>query len=571
MRKVLVSLVALLVLWTQAALAQDRVYVQIEAQPDLAVVNDRLRSYAAVLPDVNGFDLGRGWYGIALGPYERTEAGGVLGRLRALGQIPSDSYLESPGRYGDRIWPVGATPAITTSPGTTPDTPAPVTLQTSDETPRQARASEALLTREERQDLQTALKWAGYYNAAIDGAFGRGTRASMSAWQRANGFEETGVLTTAQRAELFRQYNAVLDGMDMQPVRDSRAGISIDLPLGAVAFDSYDSPFARFNATGTVRDAQVLLISQPGDRDRLGGLYEILQTLEIVPLDGARSLGRDGFTLVGENGRIISYTYAQLTDGEIKGYSLVWPAGDEERRTRILKRLQDSFTPIRGVLDPATVSAGSQSIDLLAGLQIRKPKTTASGFFVDRQGRVVTTNSAIGNCSRITLNGTYDAEIVKADPAAGVAVLQATTPLAPTTVAQFRDSAPRLQSEIAVSGYSFGGVLPSATLTFGRLADLRGLNGEDTLTRLAINTLDGDAGGPVLDDSGAVLGMLLPRETNGRQLPGDVSFATKSRALRAVLEDAGIAAQASDLQPRLDPVDLTRKGTDMTVLVSCWD
>ena len=65
--------------------------------------------------------------------------------------------------------------------------------------------------------------------------------------------------------------------------------------------------------------------------------------------------------------------------------------------------------------------------------------------------------------------------------------------------------------------------------------------------------------------------MLLPRETNGRQLPGDVSFATKSRALRAVLEDAGIAAQASDLQPRLDPVDLTRKGTDMTVLVSCWD
>lgn len=573
MRNVLFSMLAVLVLLAQPVAAQESVYVQIEAQPSLSVAERRLREYAAVLPDVNGFDLGRGWYGIALGPYERREANALLRRLRVQGQIPRDSYLEGPERYGQRIWPIGAGPAVPDQPAPTP-TPEVVAEpepQAADETPREARASEALLDRDERKELQIALKWAGFYTAGIDGAFGRGTRASMRAWQRDNGFEETGILTTAQRAELFRQYNAVLDGMDIQTVTDRRAGVEIDLPMGAVMFDRYDSPFAKFASTGAVEGAQVLLISQPGDRDRMAGLYEIMQTLEIVPLEGPRERNRDSFTLTGQNSRIVSYTEAKLSDGQIKGFTLVWPAGDEERRTRILNLMKSSFRPLNGVLDPANVAEDTQSVDLVSGLQIRKPKLTASGFFVDRQGRVVTTNSAVENCGRITLNGSYDAEVVEIDATAGVAVLQATSPLAPTTVAQFRDGAPRLQSEIAVSGYSFGGVLPSATMTFGRLADLRGLNGEDTLSRLAISTLDGDAGGPVFDDSGAVLGMLLPRNVGGRQLPKDVSFAAKSEAVRAVLTRAGVNVQASETLSRLDPVDLTDKGTAMTVLVSCWE
>jgi peptidoglycan hydrolase-like protein with peptidoglycan-binding domain len=574
MRKVLFSLLATLLVWVNSATAQETTYIQIEAQPSLSAAEVRLRAYASQLPDVNGFDLGRGWYGIALGPYPRDDANAVLRSLRAQRLIPSDSYLEEPGRYGQRIWPIGAGPAITTVAPTTVAPLEPVVvpeLEPADETPREARASEALLDRSQREALQIALKWAGYYTAAIDGSFGRGTRSSMGDWQRDNGFEATGILTTMQRAELFRQYNAVLDGMDMQTVRETRAGITIDVPLGAVRFDRYDSPFAHFEPTGTVDKAQVLLISQPGDRDRLAGLYEIMQTLEIVPLEGPRDRGRDNFTLTGANDSIVSHTEARLVDGAIKGFTLIWPAGDEERRMRILASMQSSFAPIGGVLDPAAIAEDSQSVDLVAGLQIRKPKITASGFFVDREGRVVTTNAAIDSCGRITLNGRYDARVLTTDAASGVAVLQATQPLAPIAIAQFRDGAPRLQSEIAVSGFSFGGVLPSATMTFGRLADLRGLNGEETLTRLEINTLDGDAGGPVLDDSGAVIGLLMPRAAGGRQLPDDVSFAVNGTTVRAVLQRAGVSSQASNSLPRLDPVDLTQKGTDMTVLVSCWE
>ncbi|MDB9943506.1 hypothetical protein OAD19_00450 [Octadecabacter sp.] len=47
----------------------------------------------------------------------------------------------------------------------------------------------------------------------------------MSAWQTNNNHEVTGVLTTSQRAELLGKYNAILDGMGLQLVRDDASSI----------------------------------------------------------------------------------------------------------------------------------------------------------------------------------------------------------------------------------------------------------------------------------------------------------------------------------------------------------
>jgi len=176
--------------------------------------------------------------------------------------------------------------------------PEPDPIQTPDETLREAQSSEQALDRDEKRLLQTALQWAGFYNAAIDGSYGRGTRASMRAWQEANNHEVTGVLTTGQRAELLNDYNSILDGMGLQLVRDDATGIEMQIPTGVVEFAEYEPPFARFDPSGDVQ-AQVLLISQPGDRTRMFGLYEILQTLTIIPPEGERSRRDRGFEIEG--------------------------------------------------------------------------------------------------------------------------------------------------------------------------------------------------------------------------------------------------------------------------------
>lgn len=586
MKSFFASVMLTIIVFVQAANAQqsgdDTVWVQVEAHPSLRVAQDRARIYAGSLPDVNGFSLGGSWYGIALGPYRRADAEQVLQVYRQEGKIPTDSYLAEPGIFGTQFWPVGASQlnpgavavpdvAAVTQPLTeTPSQTIIIQSEPADETPSEARRSERLLSSDQRKDLQIALKSAGFYDASIDGAFGPGTRNSMAIWQLNNGFDDTGILTTRQRQVLLDQYNAPLISVGMAPVTDAKAGIQMQMPTKEVAFSRYEPPFAHYDTT-TDSGIRLLLISQPGDRKTLYGLYDIMQTLEIVPLDGPRERKKSSFVLEGRNSRVVSYSEAVLEDGEIKGFTLIWPVGDEIRRTRVLASMRSSFARISGVLDPAAGADAEQNIDLVSGLEIRKPRLSRSGFFVDRAGTVITTAEAVQSCTRITLDNSYRANLVSVDKGLGIAVLKPEERLAPSVVAKFGAVLPRLKSQVIVSGYSFEGILGAPTLTFGKLEDVKGLRGEPELARLALAPLPGDAGGPVFDTQGSVLGMLLARSGAAQKLPDDVSFAADSAAISQMLSAAGLSPTPATAIGQITPDDLNRQATGMTVLVSCWD
>jgi peptidoglycan hydrolase-like protein with peptidoglycan-binding domain len=582
----------------QAAQAQQTgVWIQVEAQPTLGEAQARVRAYAGRFEDVNGYYLGSGWYGIAFGPYSAADAQTLLGQLLSQRAIPADSFISDGAQFQQQFWPIGVGAA--TAPQSLPNTPAtavpdtdiailtqpipeaPVVPETPiiaeppalpDETSREAQESEAALSRPQKEQLQVALQWAGFYDGAIDGAYGRGTRNSMGLWQEANGYEVTGILTTVQRAALLAAYNAVLNGLDLQLVRDQATGIEMQIPTGVVSFSAYEPPFARFTPKGDL-DATVLLISQEGDQTRLFGLYEILQTLELTPPNGPRDRGETSFEIDGVNGRIHTYIYAALAEGQIKGFALIWPAGDEERRSRLLETMKASFTPIPGVLDPGIAAPGEdQAVDLISGLAVRQPILSRSGFFIDAGGTVLTTTEVLANCGYLTVDDDHVATLAFRDDTLGIAVLAPETPLAPVAIAAFQTGVPRLQDQVAVSGYPYGGVLAMPALTFGTLADIRGLNGEDSVKRLALTAQPGDAGGPVFDNGGAVLGMLLPRAVqNGQVLPPEVSFSVDAPAIIAALSAAGVTVQTTDQVGFMPPETLTREAPKMTVLVSCWE
>mgnify|MGYP003629902487 FL=1 len=587
--------------------ADDVVWIQVEAQPNLAAATERARAYSASLEDVNGFALGSGWYGIAVGPYVRDDAELLLRRYRQDGVIPRDSFIQLSDKFQQQFWPVGAN--VLNIPLISPIEPAaPNETQTDqeitqttlppagealdleealaaeaettqvpvlpeppkDETLSEARANERDLDSDAREQLQIALKWAGFYNAAIDGAFGRGTRGSMADWQEANGYDATGVLTTLQRAALLGQYNAVLEGLGLQTVRNTEAGIEMVMPTKVVTFDRFEPPFAHYNGTGDI-DARVLLISQAGDQDTLFGLYDIMQTLEIVPEEGPRDRKSNSFELIGEDGRIVSQTQVSLENGEIKGFTLIWPAGDEDRRRRVITEMTKSFTRLSGTLDATAGSGDRQAVDLVSGLQIRSPKISRSGFFIDGRGTVATTSEAVQSCGRLTLDDETALEVLIDDTASGISLLKPRVALSPLDVAKFNTVPPRLQSEIAVAGFPYEGVLGSATVTYGTLADVRGLQGEENIARLALSARSGDAGGPILDSDGRVLGMLLPRADGARELPEDVAFAVEAKVIADLAQKAGVSVDTTVASTAIKPHDLREKAKGMTVLVSCWE
>ncbi|MGD9293310.1 MAG: serine protease [Roseobacter sp.] len=564
---------------------QDVVWVQIEARPTYAQAVERVESYSQDLENVKGFSIAGGWFAIAIGPFTQQDAEDVLRRYRLQGLIPSDSYIALSTGYSQQYWPpgedllaLGSLSTITAPAPLAPDrsedqlatTPTVENAEPDGETPAEARRGERALTAEERRDLQRALQWAGHYNATIDGAFGRGTRDAMASWQGANGFEPTGILTSRQRTTLTRQYNAVLEGLDMEIVRDIDAGIEMRMPTAMIAFEKYDPPFAHYASRGDFA-ARVLLISQSGDLTRLESLYEILQTLRIVPLDGPRNLSRNSFSIVGNGQDFVSETQVTLSDGEIKGFTLIWPQGDEQRRARVLQEMRESFVRRSGTLDGVSDLAEDRRADLIAGLEVRRPIFSLSGFYVDGSGTVVTSSEAVKNCTRITLDDTYDATLNSLDATGGIAVLRPTETLAPPAVARISSAPPRLQSEVAVAGYSFEGQLNAPSITFGTLADLKGLSGEPDVSRLSLPALPGDVGGPVLDERGNVFGLLLPQPQGNRRLPQEVRFALAGEAFSAALARAGIQAQPGEQTASLSPEDIASRGVEMTVLVSCWE
>ncbi|WP_288925043.1 serine protease [uncultured Maritimibacter sp.] len=566
-----------------SAFAQDTFWVQVEANTTLTEAQNATRLYDAELDDVVGFRLGAsGWYATALGPYSETEAAAVLVDLIRSGAVPGDAYVSDGAAFGQQFWPVGAnsrtevdeTPAVTETQAEAPvivaepePEPEPIVPE---ETPQEARQSEAQLDREAREALQIALQFEGFYTSGIDGAFGPGTRGAMAAWQEAKGYEATGILTTRQRDELIGDYNAVFDSLALASVMDQDAGIELIMPTAMVDFDRYEAPFAHYEGDQGVR---VVLISQSGGQSTLYGLYDILQSLEVVPTQGERSRGENSFEITGSNRDIVSYTYAEVVDGAVKGYMLIWPTGDEKRRNIALSAMKDGFASTGPTVldDNAGLDEAMQSVDLVSGLEIRRADRARTGFYVAGDGTVLTTTEAVAGCSQITLDESYPASVVATDEALGAAIVKPEQALAPLAVASLSSGEPRIKSDLAVAGYSFGGRLSSATLTFGQLADIKGLDGEDNVYRLDLEAQDGDAGGPIVDNAGMVLGMLKSDSDGSRQFPDEVSFATKAPALAAFLEANGVVTEPVIPASSLSPHALAVKAADMSVLVSCWE
>ena len=624
-------LLACLALILAGAAAAQEAWVQIEARPTEDAALDRARVWEDRVGPLAGFRLRTGWHALALGPFTEAGAAAELARLRAAGSVPSDAFVADGSAFvarfytsgagvraedaGDTVGEQGGTVTIEDlaaalraadpeggfGPGPDDTVPGGDTLDTSEpddtvietlppivadddaparaegRTPTQsvaeARAAERGMTRADRARLQRALDFAGVYEGRIDADFGPATRRAMSAWQRQQGFPETGVMTVAQRRQATDAMDAALADLALTRVADPAAGIAVEIPARLIDSRREDPPFVVFGEDGGL---QVRLISQPGGFDRLAGLYAAIQTLPEVPKDGPRSQTRVRFEIEGEapaagegaaapaGGGADRTTpagdYAWVTastDGEaVKGVMLTWPAdeGDPRRRALLRRALDASFETTDGVLpDPAEDM--SAALDLAPDEGALRPVRTAAGFAVDTHGRVLTTAAAVEGCGRITLGGAAtEASVQATAPDIGAALLSPAAAMPPARIAALSPATPADGTAVAVAGYPYGGALTRPALTWGRLS------GGGVSAPLGA----GDAGAPVLAEDGTVAGLLgLPRGT-------DAAPMTDAAALSGFLSGAGVETARPAASAPLAPEDLTEVAAALTVPVACW-
>ncbi|MDG1430397.1 MAG: serine protease [Paracoccaceae bacterium] len=556
-------------------------WIQVETLDTEEEALGRILAYKTFLPAIAGFKLPNGEFGVVVGPFSELESKYLLTQFSQTGLIPPDSFISPATQFGQQFYPPNEDATVENGEDrpkeTKPDTLLSVDengkpiLRQADETNSQARASERLLSKDDKKLLQSALKDAGFYTGDIDGLYGRGTRASMSRWQDANHFEDTGILTTAQRAELLNNYYAALDGLGMQLVEDRAAGIAIEMPTNAVSFDGYTAPFAHFIASDG-SEAGVHLISQPGDRTSLYALYDVMQTLSIVPLEGRRKKNRNNFVLTGANDKIISHTEAYLSGGEIKGFTLVWPADRADQAQKLIDRMQRSFERQPGVLPRGQGTDIEPGQAMLGGLDLRKATSVVSGAFINDVGMVITTSEITESCERIAAFDDTDFELIRFAPELGLSLLAPKTGVQPIGFGTVRAAPNRLNTRVSASGYSFGGTLSAPSLTHGSIAATTGLQGEEHVDRLELSPFVSDAGGPVLGSNGEIVGILNAANQSGdRQLPSGVSFMTDNATLSNFLTETGVDFKFNVALDTKSAVEIERMAADMTVWISCWE
>ncbi len=613
------------------------VWIQVESKKDIIEARDRAQFFARSFPDTRAFMTTTGWYAIAIGPLPRDVARRQLARLRADGRIPRDSFLSDGRIYVSQFWPLGVNNQLGTNnppPGDqampaappqeegplsapsgdatsqpAPDTTAETAPGTADSTPAAqdtagtapprettqpappaaavaqppagpvpdlnlaaTRRMERSLPRARKKAIQTWLTWTGDYDSTIDGAFGRGTRRAIRAFQKREGFQATGYLTRQQMTLLERRYKDITAGLGVREMRNLDAGIAMPYPSALVTFDRFEPPFVHYRPLND-SGVRMMLISQKGDTTTLKGLYDLMETLDTVPQGGYRKLRRKWFVLTGRNARIVSYSYARLSKGMIKGFSLVWPVALDDRIQPLVTAMYDGFTPLDDhVLDEnlGQDKTAEKAVADSGDLDIRQPDRAATAFVVNDRGVMLTNTANVDGCGRLSIDDGVAVGLLFENRSSELAILKPIDPYRPKSYALLSDVAPKLGDKVTIAGFSFPDVMDAAVLNYGTITDLRGAAGEQDRMRVSAFLERGDVGGPVLDKRGAVVGLSLKRPDDDTALPEYVNFALGAAPIIAMLSDQEITFGINRTTQPADPVDLAAMASDFTVKLSCW-
>jgi peptidoglycan hydrolase-like protein with peptidoglycan-binding domain len=552
---------------------ENTAFIQLEALPDAPTALARAGSYAQNLGAdgdlVKGFHLGQTWHVVVLGPLAADQAAGKMAALKAAGKIPQDAFITDGAKHAQMFWPIGPD---TQAPAITND-PAPP-----EETLAQAQQGEAQLSRDEKAQIQQALQWYGHYAGAVDGAFGRGSRAAMAQWQAQTGFAATGVLTNLQRETLIANYRADTAAYGFAPVTDAEAGVAFTLPAALLQFERYEPPFVHYAA----KDGSALrlaIISEPGDAPQLAMLYDMLQTLQVVPPNGARSIEGDRFTINAQSDTVDSFATASASKGAIKGYLLTSAPDQADQAQRILAMLAATFRSTGGqVLDPGLVPLeASIKAGVLAGMAQIAPLGQLSGIYVSDQGHVLTKASAVQGCGKITIDGGITAQITHQSAPLDTALLRPDSAVAPRAVAQIGGATAPISAgaKVLLAGYPLPMGLPAPVLSGGTVTATTGPAGQSGVFTLTAPVTPLDQGGPVLDMAAGLQGMILGNELDGKILPKGMAVARDMGQIGPWLA-ASLGPDLPARQPQGDRVtDLTPDARNavamaITVQVLCW-
>ena len=203
--------------------------------------------------------------------------------------------------------------------------------------------------------------------------------------------------------------------------------------------------------------------------------------------------------------------------------------------------------------------------------------STGSGFFVSREGHVLTNAHVIHECAEVRIPPAGSVRVAGRDDASDLALLRGPVDRG-EAFAMFRQGRGiRQGADVVVLGFPLRDVLASEVhVTKGNVSALAGPDDDRRLFQMTAPVQPGNSGGPVLDTAGHVVGVAVFKLDAFKTLlatgdiPQNVNFAVSAGTARAFLDAEGVPYETALSSKTLAPDAVAANAKAFTVLVECW-
>jgi len=199
----------------------------------------------------------------------------------------------------------------------------------------------------------------------------------------------------------------------------------------------------------------------------------------------------------------------------------------------------------------------------------KKGLSTGTGFFVTADGYVVTNAHVVEGCANpkvvCGLAQPITAQVLARDAANDLALLK--VDFASDQVAILRAGV-KIGEEIAAFGYPLQGLLSAGgNFTVGNVSALAGLKNDSGRIQISAPIQPGNSGGPVVDQSGNVIGVVVSKLADFTQQ--NVNFAIKVNVLTEFLDSHGVPYSTGASDNPLHGFELAERAQSISVLILC--
>jgi hypothetical protein len=220
------------------------------------------------------------------------------------------------------------------------------------------------------------------------------------------------------------------------------------------------------------------------------------------------------------------------------------------------------------------------------GEEERKNKTekeadnsSGTAFFINNNGIVVTNHHVVSDCKRLQINNDKidsEAKVLFADEINDLAIIKSEKSYSNHAPLRGGKGA-KIGEDIITVGYPLGTILgDTIKATTGNISSLTGIANDTSIMQITTPIQPGNSGGPVLDMSGNVVGVVSAKineiafaKVTG-SLPQNINFAIKSLTLQIFLNTHGVDYISQNSDSKLETSDIVEEAQSYTVRVTCY-